>query len=71
MKLKLAFVTHYTYQGISATQGIAWSPFEGPLWESWSLGIMGHLEVKDKALKKLANSSLVGGLCSLYADFGP
>jgi len=71
MKLKLAFVTHDTSRGISATQGIARSPFEAPLWGSWSLGIMGHLEVKDKALKKLANSSLGGGLCSLYTDFGP
>lgn len=45
MKLKLAFVTHYTYHSISATQGIALSQFEAPLCESWSLGIMGHLEV--------------------------
>lgn len=67
--MKLAYVTHYTYPSISATQGVALSQFEGPLRKSWFLGTMGHLDVKSKALKKLVNSSLVGGVYSLYTDF--
>lgn len=42
MKLKLAFVTHYTYPSISATQGIVLPQFKAPLQKSWSLGIVEH-----------------------------
>lgn len=42
MKLKLAFVTHYTYPSISATQGIVLPQFKALLQKFWSLGIMEH-----------------------------